>query len=79
MLLNAPSKSLQSDLDKVSTKLKKTSVGLLGIAVRLSDSGFDGEARKLLAAARDLNSAEDVVQAYAKEVRAGIIVRLSLN
>lgn len=79
MPLNESSENLKKDLEKVSTKLKKTSVGLLGIAVRLSDAGFDGEARKVLAASRDLNTAEDVVQAYANEVRQGLIVRLSMN
>lgn len=79
MPMNAPSRVMRQDLEKVAAKLRKTSIGMLGIAVRLSEAGFDGESRKVLAAARDLNTAEDVVNAYAKEVRSGIIVRSSLN
>jgi hypothetical protein len=79
MTINKPSKNLQDDLRKVAVKLRRSEIGLMGIAIRLSEAGFDDECLKMLAIARDLGDAENVVGAYEKEVKRGVIVRSSIN
>lgn len=79
MLLNKPSHEMRQDLSTAAKKLRCASVGMIGIAIRLSEVGLDDEALKLLATASDLNEIEDTTRAYVKEVDQGLVVRASLN
>ncbi|WP_426115953.1 hypothetical protein [Pseudomonas sp. DSP3-2-2] len=79
MIINKPSNDMRMDLSKAAKKLRRTSVGLLGMAVRLSEAGLEDESLKLLTMARDLNEIEDAAVAYAKEVRTGVVARSSIN
>ncbi|WP_426113520.1 hypothetical protein [Pseudomonas sp. DSP3-2-2] len=79
MSINKPSNDMRMDLGKAAKKLRRTSIGLLGMAVRLSEAGLEAESLKLLAMARDLNEIEDAAAAYAKEVGTGVVARSSIN
>jgi hypothetical protein len=79
MAINKPSKDLQDDLRKVAVKLRRSGISLMGTAIRLSEAGFDDESLKILAIAKDLGDAEDVIDAYEKEVESGVVVRSSFN
>ncbi|HEX8595385.1 MAG TPA: hypothetical protein VF682_19250 [Pseudomonas sp.] len=79
MSINKPSNDMRMDLGKAAKKLRRTSIGLLGMAVRLSEAGLEAESLKLLAMARDLNEIEDAAVAYAKEVGTGVVARSSIN
>jgi hypothetical protein len=79
MTLNKPSLDMQQDLNSAALDLKRIAIGMLGMAVRLSEAGLDGEALKLLAMARDIGDIEDVTKAYADEIHAGVVVRASIN
>ena len=46
MDMNKPTQDMQMDLKKVAKTLKRSSVNLLSIAVRLVESGIEDEAKK---------------------------------
>ena len=79
MRINKPSHDMHQDLNMAAAKLKRMSVSMLGMAVRLSEAGMEGEAIKLLAMARDLGEIEDMTLMYTDEVLEGVIVRASFN
>jgi cystathionine beta-lyase/cystathionine gamma-synthase len=79
MTLNKPSQKIHQDLSFAARDLKRIGVGLIGMAVRLSEAGMDSEALKLLAMSRNLGDVEDLTKAYADEVVDGVVVRASIN
>lgn len=78
-MLNKPSLDMQQDLSNATRDLKRVGVGLLGMAVRLSEAGQEGEALRLIEMARSIGDVEDMTKAYADEVADGVIVRSSFN
>ncbi|CAN7562901.1 hypothetical protein [Pseudomonas umsongensis] len=75
MPLTKPNQQLHRDLKEVAALLKWSGVDLAGMAVRLSELGFEAEARELLKIVTSFPDAEDKLAGYADEVTAGDITR----
>ncbi|WDH25012.1 hypothetical protein [Pseudomonas chlororaphis] len=74
MPLTKPNQQLRRDLKEVAALLKWSGVDLMKMAIRLSEAGFETDARELLAIIASFPDAEDKLSAYADEVKAGRIV-----
>ena len=75
MPLTKPNQELRHDLKEVAALLKWSSVDLMKMAVRLSEAGFESDAREILAITSGFPDAEDKLAGYADEVKAGRITR----
>ncbi|MCK8685334.1 hypothetical protein [Pseudomonas umsongensis] len=75
MPLTKPNQELRRDLKEAAALLKWSGVDLAGMAVRLSELGFEAEARELLKIVTSFPDAEDKLAGYADEVKAGDITR----
>lgn len=75
MPLTKSNQQLRRDLKEAAALLKWSGVDLAGMAVRLSELGFEAEARELLKIVTSFPDAEDKLAGYADEVKAGDITR----
>ena len=75
MPLTKPNQQLRHDLKEVAALLKWSSVDLMKMAVRLSEAGFESDAREILAITSGFPDAEDKLTEYADEVKKSIITR----
>lgn len=75
MTLTKPNQQLRRDLKEAAALLKWSGVDLMKMAIRLSDAGFESDARELLTIIASFPDAEDKLAGYADEVKAGRIVR----
>lgn len=75
MPLTKPNQELRHDLKEVAALLKWSSVDLMKMAVRLSEAGFESDAREILAITSGFPDAEDRLTEYSDEVKTGRIVR----
>ncbi|KRP59054.1 hypothetical protein [Pseudomonas trivialis] len=75
MSLTKPNQDLKRDLQGVASDLKWSAVELMRIAERLSDAGFERDARELLTIIGSFPDAEDKLAGYADEVKASRISR----
>ncbi|CAI8755118.1 Phage tail protein [Pseudomonas chlororaphis] len=70
---------LRRDLKEVAALLKWSGVDLMKMAVRLSEAGFEDDARELLTIISGFPDAEDKLMAYADEVKDQRITRAKAN
>ncbi|NMY04611.1 hypothetical protein HBO12_16755 [Pseudomonas sp. WS 5059] len=75
MPLTKPNHQLRRDLKEAAALLKWSGVDLMKMAVRLSEAGFETDARELLTIIGSFPDVEDKLAGYADEVKAGRIVR----
>ncbi|MHA6127113.1 hypothetical protein ACX3YC_13765 [Pseudomonas mohnii] len=75
MPLTKPNQELRHDLKEVAALLKWSSVDLMKMAVRLSEAGFESDAREILAITSGFPDAEDKLAEYADEVKKSVITR----
>ncbi|MBK5416376.1 hypothetical protein [Pseudomonas sp. TH31] len=75
MPLTKPNQQLRRDLKEAAALLKWSGVDLMQVAVRLSESGHEDDAKELLKIASSYQDVEDRLAGYADEVKAGRIVR----
>ncbi|OEC54795.1 hypothetical protein [Pseudomonas sp. AP42] len=75
MPLTKPNQQLRRDLKQAAALLKWSGVDLMKMAIRLSEAGFEADARELLTIIGSFPDAEDKLAGYADEVKAGRIVR----
>lgn len=75
MPLTKPNQQLRRDLKEAAALLKWSGVDLMKMAIRLSDAGFEADARELLTIMASFQDTEDKLAGYAEEVKAGRIVR----
>ncbi len=75
MSLTKPNQQLRRDLKEAAALLKWSGVDLMKMAIRLSDAGFESDARELLTIIGSFPDAEDRLAGYADEVKAGQISR----
>lgn len=75
MSLTKPNQQLRRDLKEAAALLKWSGVDLMKMAIRLSEAGFESDARELLTIIGSFPDAEDKLAGYADEVKAGRIVR----
>lgn len=75
MTINKPNQQLRRDLKEAAALLKWSGVDLMKIAVRLSEAGFEADARELLTIMASYQDVEDKLAGYAEEVTAGQITR----
>lgn len=75
MPLTKPNQQLRRDLKEAAALLKWSGVDLMKMAIRLSDAGFESDARELLTIIGSFPDAEDRLAGYADEVKAGQITR----
>ena len=76
MPLTKPNQQLRRDLKEAAALLKWSGVDLMKMAIRLSEAGFESDARELLTIISGFPDAEDRLAGYAEEVKAGGIVRV---
>ncbi|QAY93677.1 hypothetical protein [Pseudomonas sp. ACM7] len=75
MPLTKPNQELRRDLKEVAALLKWSGVDLMKMAIRLSEAGLEADARELLTIIDGFPDAEDKLDGYAEEVKAGQINR----
>ncbi|MDD0974793.1 hypothetical protein [Pseudomonas fontis] len=75
MALTKPNQQLRRDLKEAAALLKWSGVDLMKMAVRLSEAGFESDARELLTIISGFPDVEDKLTGYADEVKAGRIGR----
>ncbi len=75
MGLTKSNQQLRRDLKEAAALLKWSGVDLMKMAVRLSEAGFEADAKELLTIIDGFPDAEDKLAGYADEVKAGRIVR----
>ena len=75
MPLTKPNQQLRRDLKEAAALLKWSGVDLMKMAVRLSEAGFESDARELLTIISGFPDVEDKLAGYADEVKTGRIVR----
>lgn len=75
MTLTKPNQDLRRDLKEVAALLKWSGVDLMKMAIRLSEAGFEDDARELLTIIDGFPDAEDRLAGYAEDVKAGRVVR----
>lgn len=75
MGLNRPTQVLKSDLRAMAADMKWMAVDLVRITERLSASGNEADAQALLRMMLKLGGAEERLDEYAEEVKAGRISR----
>ncbi|MFK7699668.1 hypothetical protein [Pseudomonas caspiana] len=75
MPLTKPNRQLRRDLKEASALIKWSGIDLMKMAIRLSEAGFEADARALLMIIESFPDAEDKLVGYADEVKAGRIVR----
>ena len=75
MPLTKPNQELRHDLKEIAALLKWSGVDLMKMAVRLSEAGFESDAREILAITSGFPDAEDKLTEYADEVKTGRVVR----
>lgn len=68
MAFTKPNQQLRRDLKEAAALLKWSGVDLMRIAVRLSDAGFESDARELLKIISGFPDVEDKLTGYADEV-----------
>lgn len=79
MALTKPDQQLRRDLKEAATLLKWSGVDLMKMAVRLSEAGFESDARELLTIISGFPDVEDKLVGYADEVRDQRITREKLE
>ncbi|WP_411835656.1 hypothetical protein ACLBNB_19985 [Pseudomonas chlororaphis subsp. aurantiaca] len=79
MGLTKPNQQLRRDLKEAAALLKWSGVDLMKMAVRLSEAGFEADAKELLTIAAGFPNAEDRLMAYADEVKDQRITRAKAN
>ncbi|NVZ22161.1 hypothetical protein HX794_21195 [Pseudomonas costantinii] len=75
MPLTKPNQQLRRDLKEAAALLKWSGVDLMKMAVRLSEAGFESDAREILTIISGFPDVEDKLTAYAEEVKAGQVTR----
>ncbi|MBI6601885.1 hypothetical protein AO268_03745 [Pseudomonas sp. ICMP 8385] len=75
MSLTKPNQQLRRDLKEAAALIKWSGVDLMKMAIRLSDAGFESDARELLTIIGSFPDAEDKLAGYADEVRDQRITR----
>lgn len=75
MPLTKPNQELCRDLKAAAATLKWSGVDLMKMAIRLSEAGFEADARELLTTIGSFPDAEDKLAGYAEEVKVGRINR----
>lgn len=75
MPITKPNQQLRRDLKEAVALLKWSGVDLMKMAIRLSEAGFENDARELLTIISGFPDAEGRLVGYAHEVKAGRIVR----
>lgn len=75
MPLTKPNQQLRRDLKEAAALLKWSGVDLMKMAVRLSEAGFEDDARELVRIISGFPDAEGKLAGYAEEVKAGHINR----
>lgn len=75
MPLTKPNQELRRDLKEAAALLKWSGVDLMKMAIRLSEAGFEADARELLTIIDGFPGAEDKLEGYAEEVKMGRILR----
>lgn len=76
MNLTKPNQQLRRDLKEAAALLKWSGVDLMKMAVRLSEAGFEADARELLTIMASYQDVEDKLAGYADEVKAGQLTRI---
>lgn len=76
MSLTKPSQQLRRDLKEAAALLKWSGVDLMKMAIRLSEAGFEADARELLTIIGSFPDVEDKLAGYADEVKAGQLTRI---
>lgn len=77
MSLTKPNQQLRRDLKEAAALLKWSGVDLMKMAIRLSEAGFENDARELLTIISRFPDVEDRLVGYADEVKVGTINRIS--
>ncbi|MEO8646042.1 hypothetical protein [Pseudomonas sp.] len=75
MPLTKPNQELRRDLKEAAALLKWSGVDLMKMAIWLSETGLEDDARELLTIIDGFPDAEDKLAGYAEEVKVGSIVR----
>lgn len=75
MPLTTPNQELRRDLKQAAALLKWSGVDLLKMAIRLSEAGFESDARELLTIIANFPNAEDKLEGYAEETKTGRVTR----
>ncbi|NWD58632.1 MULTISPECIES: hypothetical protein [Pseudomonas] len=75
MPLTNPNQQMRCDLKEAAALLKWSGVDLMKMAIRLSEAGFESDARELLTIIDSFPDAEGKLSGYADEVKAGRISR----
>ena len=75
MPLTKPNQKLRRDLKEAAALLKWSGVDLMKMAIRLSEAGFESDARELLAIIASFPDAEDKLNGYAEEIKTGHVTR----
>ncbi|MGY2256468.1 hypothetical protein [Pseudomonas reactans] len=71
MSLTKPNQQPRRDLKEAAALLKWSGVDLMKMAIRLSDAGFECDARELLTIIGSFPDVEDRLSGYADEVKTG--------
>jgi len=79
MSLTKPNQQLRRDLKEAAALLKWSGVDLMKMAIRLSEAGFEGDARELARIIESFPESEDKLAGCAEEVKAGHAIRSSNN
>ncbi|WDG45002.1 hypothetical protein PUP72_13685 [Pseudomonas synxantha] len=75
MSLTKPNQQLRRDLKEAAALIKWSGADLMKMAVRMSEAGFESDARELLTIISGFPDVEDKLVGYADEVKAGRITR----
>lgn len=75
MALTKPNQQLRRDLKEAAALLKWSGVDLMKMAIRLSEAGFESDARELLTIISGFPDVEDKLTTYAEDVKDGWIYR----
>lgn len=79
MPLTEPNQQLRRDLKEAAALLKWSGVDIMQVATRLSETGLEDDAQKLMKIAASFQDAEDKLAGYAEEVKDQRITRAKAN